>query len=54
MLEDSDVRDNRELTFCLEEELLWTHFLARSNSLKLKCLDGFVSYKHAAFHFSIY
>ncbi len=32
---------------------LWTHILARNNGLKLKWLnDGFVSYKHAAFHFT--
>ncbi len=29
---------------------LWTCILARSNSLKWKCLDGFVFYKHTAFH----
>ncbi len=30
---------------------LWTGILARSDNLKLKHLNGFVSYKHAAFHF---
>ncbi len=29
---------------------LWTDILAKSNDLKLKRLDGFISYKHAAFH----
>ncbi len=32
---------------------LWTRILARSNGLKLKCLnDGFVFYKHTPFHFT--
>ncbi len=37
-------------TFSLEEALLWTHILARSDSLKLKCLNiGFVSKTNTAF-----
>ncbi len=35
-----------DVTFLLKEVLLWSCILARSNSLKLKCLnDGFISYK---------
>ncbi len=30
---------------------LWTGISARNDNLKVKCLDGFVSYKCAAFHF---
>ncbi len=40
----------------LEEAILWimdSYFLSRSRSLKIKRLDGFVSYKHAVFHFTI-
>ncbi len=47
--------DNKGWTFSLEEEYygLWTHILAGSSGLKLKHInDGFVSYKHAAFHFT--
>ncbi len=28
------------------------HILTRSNVLQLKCIDGFVSYKHAALNFT--
>ncbi len=39
--------------FLLEEALLWTGILDRSDSLKDNPLkDGFVSYKQAAFHFT--
>ncbi len=38
--------------YCSLKGIEWIHILARSDSLKLKHLDGFVSYKHAAFHFT--
>ncbi len=42
----------QEMDFSLEEVLLWTRILDRSEGLKLKCLNAFVSYKHTAFHFT--
>ncbi len=44
--------DNRGWTFSLVKVLLWTGILARSDRFKLKRLDGFVYYKHSAFHFT--
>ncbi len=40
--------DNRKLTLSLQEVLLLI-ILARTDSLKWKCLDGFVSYIHYLF-----
>ncbi len=37
--------------FLLEEALLWIIDLCFSQKFKLKCLDGFVYYKNAAFPF---
>ncbi len=44
--------DVRRWTFLMEEVLLWImdSYLAKRDGLKLKRLDGFVSYKHEAFH----
>ncbi len=37
--------DNRRWNFSPEDTLLWIRILARSDSLKLKCLDEFVYYR---------
>ncbi len=52
--------DNSKLTFSLEEVLLWImdSYFGQKRWFKVKCLeklnanDGFVSYRHAAFHFT--
>ncbi len=47
------IRGQQGMTFFKEEALLWIMDLSfgQNDGLKLKCLtDGFVSYKHAAFH----
>ncbi len=43
--------DSDDTTVLLEEAILWMEelYLAGSNSLKLKCLDGFVYYRHPLF-----
>ncbi len=48
---DFDMSDNSRWSFLLEEASLWTHILARYDSLKVKT---FVSDKHAAFGFTKY
>ncbi len=45
--------DNKGWTFHWRNYGQRAHILARSNFLKVRCLnDGFVSYKHVAFHFT--
>ncbi len=52
---DFDVRGQQEKDFFtggnVHYWLCWLIFLPEA-SLKLKCLDGFVSHNHAAFHFT--
>ncbi len=53
---DLEVRE-QGTDFLKEEALLWIidwYFVEKQQFKKLKCLDRFVYYKHAAFHFTRY
>ncbi len=54
MLMDFDVRRQQEMHFLLVEALLWIiDYFDQKQWFKDKGLnDGFVSYKHTAFHFT--
>ncbi len=55
MLADLDVRGQQGGNFFTVIIMYgsWSGLLARSDGLKLKLpMDGFVSYKHTAFHFT--